>query len=518
MRRIAWLDIITLVVVLMVGAARLPTPFAGDQALNLLMGKVIYQGGSPYRDLWDLKHPGVFFFFRAGGALFGFDEIGIHLFELLWMMALALLVRVAAGRWLEERAIASLAPALTVGLYYAVAGERYLTQTESLVGAPMLISLWCAVEALKAERRMKLWLVTSGLAAGVVMVFKIPYVAIPAVFWVLGVRELTVRGERLWRSVTLVAPWVIAGAFLPLVATGIYLAQKDAAGLFFWTCFRHPVEVSAVMPLEPRRLVRAARWFVDSFAPVLVLAGIGIGAALRKRMDLMTAGLCAWLSVGSLLIAMQVISWWNYHFVLLLVPSGLLAARGLEAARKVLTSWVRPSQLRLARLVGALALVLLFAPQLSSAARVVSDTWRSRPLPYSTQGIAAYQAAHYRDYASIRARTAFLRDPGSQPGPIYVIDTPIYYFQACRLPAMPLLAPWFYPTDRLWKQFFTELKATQAPYVRVSDAALEAMINYRPALRNDVAGIVPLIESRYDAFARDDEGTWYVRRDLAAGR
>ena len=37
------------------------------------------------------------------------------------MLALALVVRVAAGRWLEDRTSASLAPLLTVGLYYAIA-------------------------------------------------------------------------------------------------------------------------------------------------------------------------------------------------------------------------------------------------------------------------------------------------------------------------------------------------------------------------------------------------------------
>jgi hypothetical protein len=76
-----------------------PESFFGDQALNALMGKVIASGGAPYADLWDLKHPGVFFFFAAGGMLFGFDEVGIHLFELLWMLVTALAVRVMAGRW-----------------------------------------------------------------------------------------------------------------------------------------------------------------------------------------------------------------------------------------------------------------------------------------------------------------------------------------------------------------------------------------------------------------------------------
>jgi hypothetical protein len=93
------LDVIVFTAVTFVGLARVPESFFGDQALNALMGKVIASGGAPYADLWDLKHPGVFFFFAAGGMLFGFDEVGIHLFELLWMLVTALAVRVMAGRW-----------------------------------------------------------------------------------------------------------------------------------------------------------------------------------------------------------------------------------------------------------------------------------------------------------------------------------------------------------------------------------------------------------------------------------
>jgi hypothetical protein len=518
MRRIFWLDFVVFLSIVVLGASRLPAPFGGDQALNLLLGQLISRGGSPYRDLWDLKHPGVFFFFAAGGALFGFNEIGIHLFELLWMVALALLVRVVAGRWLENLACASLAPALTVGLYYAVAGPFHLTETEALVGLPLLVCLWCTVEALKVERRMRVWLVASGLAAGVVTVFKIPYLTLAIVFWLLAVRELRSRGVGLRRAVASIAPWVIVGGLLPVLATVTFLLQKGVAALAFWTYFKHPAEVVAVIPLEPRRLLYAFRFWIVSSAPALALAGVGFGDALRRRMDVMTAGVCAWLFVGLLLIVMQVISWWEYHFLLLLVPVGLLGARGVEAAGKALTSRLEPAQHWLSRAVGALALTLLFAPQLGSATRVVADTWRSRPLPFSEEGMAAYHAEHYSPYASIRTRTAFLREPGSQPGPVYVIDTPTYYVYARRPPAIPLLAPWFHPTDRLWNRLLSQLDEARPPYVRVSESALDALVADRPSLRNDVDAIVRLIENRYDTLSRDEDGTWYVRRDPASRR
>jgi hypothetical protein len=515
---VGWLDVFAWVFMLAVGTARLPTPLGGDQALNLLMGELISQGGAPYLDLWDLKHVGVFLFFAVGGGLFGFDEIGIHLAELIWLLALALLVRVTAGRWLRHRIAVCLAPALTVGVYYAVAGERYLAQTEALVGLPLLASLWCAVQGARGEDRTSRWFIASGLWGGVVMVFKLPYVAIPVAFWLLAIRELASRrGERLLRTAATVVPLLAAGLLLPAVATVTFLAQKGVAAVAFWTYFRHPAEALEVTALEPRRLARAARTFVVSFAPVLALAALGAaGAVRRRRFDTMTAGLGAWVLLGLGLIVTQAISWWDYHFLLLLVPAGLLAAGGLDVAASALSSWLGPSQRRLGWAAGALGLAMLFAPQLRAATRVVADVARERPLPLSRDGVRAYQARHHRAYAAIRANTAFLRAAGSFPGPIYVIDSPVYYLHAGRWPAAPLLAPWFHPTDRLWASLQAHLQEGRASYVRISPAALQAVVDTRPALRDEVVAIVPLIEREYVVLRADEDGTWYVRRDLAA--
>ncbi len=514
--RVFWLDVVVFLSLLAVGAASLPLPFGGDQGLNLLIGQVISEGGAPYRDVWDLKHPGIFFFFAAGGSLFGFDEIGLHVFELIWMLALALLVRVVAGRWLRDRASASLAPAFTVGLYYAIAGPFHLTQTESVVGLPLLGSLWCAVEAVRGRSRAKHWLFASGVAGGVAAVFKIPYIAIPAAFWLLTIRELRFqRNETLKSAASSVATCAVAGALVPLLATLTYLLEKHLGPEVYWSFVTHPGDAAAQTAVEPQRLFYAARFWILSWQPALVLAAIGMGEALRRRVDQMDAALCAWLVAGLMLIVMQLISWWEYHFFLVFVPAGLLAARGLQAASQALRLSIEPGAFRLRHMMAAMALILLFTPQLVPAARHTASVWTSRPLPLSREGIIVYHASHYPEYASIRERTAFLREPGSHRGAIYVFDLPVYYLYAGRHPAIPWIAPWFHPTDRPWKHLLEDLNDARPPYVRVAAAALQAIIGHRPSLRNDVAGIVPFIESRYKVLSQDEDGTWYIRRDLA---
>ena len=44
-------------------------PFARDQGVFAYAGQVILRGGWPYRDVWDLKPPGVYFSYAAMLAL-----------------------------------------------------------------------------------------------------------------------------------------------------------------------------------------------------------------------------------------------------------------------------------------------------------------------------------------------------------------------------------------------------------------------------------------------------------------
>jgi hypothetical protein len=514
--RMYWRDLVVFLCLLGLGAASLPTPFGGDQGLNILIGQVIADGGAPYRDVWDLKHPGIFLFFAAGGSLFGFDEFGLHVFELIWMLALALVARVVAARWLEDRTSVSLAPLLTVGLYYAIARDLHLTQAESLVGLPLLVSLWCALEAVRAGRRPKVWFFASGVAGGIAMVFKFPYVAIPIAFWLLAIRELRFQRQyTLWRAVAVVVPWAITGALVPLLATVAYLTQKRLWPEAYWSFVTHPADAAAETPIvDLQRLYYAARFWIVSWSPALALAAIGMAEALRRRVDLIDAALCAWLFAGLTLVMGQVISWWEYHFLLLFVPAGLLATRGVQAILQALRLPLEPGAFRLRYLMAAAALLLMFAPQLIPAGQSMTAFWSSRPLPLSRERMAVYHARRYPAYASIRSRTAFLRAPGSHPGPIYVFDLPVYYLYAGRRPAIPWVAPWFHPTDRPWKRLLADLNGARPPYVRVAAAGLQGIVDHRPSLRDDVAGIVPFIERRYRVLSRDDDGTWYIRRDL----
>ena len=517
MRPAGW-DVAVFAGIVVLAAARLMTPFTGDQALNMLMGQVIAEGGTPYADLWDLKHPGVFFFFAAGGALFGFTEVGIRLFELLWMLALAGTVRAVAGQLLGSRLAVTLAPLLVVGSYYAGAGSLHLTQTEALVGLPLLLSLVAATAALRpGSRRPLVWLFASGLGAGVVAVFKAPYLALPVVFWLLALAQW--RRERRGRalpSLPALAGAVIAGGVVPVAATLAYLVPRTGVDLLWWTFVVHPGEAAGQSVLEPQRLLAGTAWFVRTFGALLALAVVGGWARLRRGWEPLVAGLVAWVAVGLVLIWTQVISWWAYHYLLVLVPIGLLAAYGVEALGNALGGRLGRRGSRLVAPVALAGLAVLAAPLVAPGTQALAETVQDRPPALDSEAVRAHQAERDSGYADLLSTTAFLREPGSHAGPIYAFDSPVLYVLAGRPPAAPLLAPWFHPTSELWDRLMGDLEAASPAYIFVSDAALETIVGYNPALGPEVDALRAWVAGRYDQLRTDARGTWHVRSDLAA--
>jgi hypothetical protein len=510
-----------------VGLARVPEPLFGDQAVYTLMGQVIADGGGPYRDLWDPQHPGIFFFFAAAGVLFGFHAIGVHLFELIWMLALAAAVRVVAGQYVTLRPAASLAPALTVGTYYAFTTSYHATQAEVLLGLPLLLALVSAMRgADPASRHRHGWLFVSGCSAGVVALFNLSYTVIPALFWFVaastsrGVQEARARDdrrvERYWRPLLReMAPPLLAGLLLPVAVGLAYLAWKTGLALAWWTFVVYPFDASREVPRNPQRIADGVLWFGRTFRVPLVLAAIAVWAQGWRPRDAVTVGLLVWIGVGFVLVGTQVLAGWSYQYLLLLVPTGLLAVRGIERLWMFGTAGRQNRWPRGLAWAVLLALGVLLVRQLPPIASRVASVGSARPLPFTHERMIPYAAAWNRGYALDRATVAFLAEPGSHPGPIYVFAMPNLYLFSGRPPAIPFLAAWFRPTSDLWHRMVRELEEAAPPYILIQDHEMRFIIEQNPALTNEVRGLPARLEKRYRALREDEGGTWYVRRDLA---
>ena len=111
----------------------------------------------------------------------------------------------------------------------------------------------------------------------------------------------------------------------------MYLALKPGFSIVWWTFVVHPREAASQGGVFAQRFVDSLVWFVRTFRVPLILAFVGTWSGRGRRWDLLTSGLLTWVVVGTLVIWIQVISWWPYHYLALFIPVGLLAVRGLEA-------------------------------------------------------------------------------------------------------------------------------------------------------------------------------------------
>ena len=113
-------EISVIAIVIFLALLRLPEPFWVDQVPFMLYAEQFAKGALLYRDFWDLKPPGIFGVYLIAGKLFGFTGIGMHLFDGLWMIGLAAMLRLTLAQYFTRSWIAILLPWLSAGVYFSV--------------------------------------------------------------------------------------------------------------------------------------------------------------------------------------------------------------------------------------------------------------------------------------------------------------------------------------------------------------------------------------------------------------
>ena len=358
----------SLIVVALIAAIHVPFPFYNDQATFTLGALKLHQGAVMYVDFWDLKQPGIYFIYLFAGSIFGFSERGVHTFEALYWMAFAVVLLATLAHEFRHHWIVALAPLLTIGMYYAAAGAWHLTQVESLAGFPLYVAVWGSVAATKAARNRWLLLFIAGFAGAVVVLLKFLFIIIVFGIWIAV--ALTSRSRRTPAGSAFGDTIAVACGFLiPLVVAIGYFSVHHAIAPLVQTTFVLPLQMFGHLPRQGVNvLVSDVSWFVPRFSPIIVLGVVGAWAAMRSSGNALQFGLLAWILLALLVIVMQTQSWWQYHFMLLFVPLGVLAAYGLDAAL-LLIAKQRVMPAAAANTVVFLVLLLLFFPSLTALAR-----------------------------------------------------------------------------------------------------------------------------------------------------
>lgn len=522
--------LLTLIAVALIAVWKLFETFAGDQAMFVVYAAEINRGALLYRDIWDLKQPGIFLFYLAGGKLFGFTEFGIHLFELLYWLTFSVILSVTLKRYFSNAVFASLTPLLTVGVYYAVCGSWHLTQVEGLVGFPLYLTLWTAVESLRTQAKMTRFalLCLSGFAGAVVLVFKLLFLPIIVLFWLTILISFIARHrDTAWLKVLFrTADPILFGAAIPLGAVVLYFAWHDALSIVNYTYFEYPAQAVTAFAGENRLpiLKQGLHWFMTTFSSLIILIFVWGLVVLKgtkaqnkrfvselflklRQADLLTVNLFLWVFAGLGIILVQRLSWWEYHYLLLLVPLGILAMKGIEAiweqTIRISPFFAKP----LGQTVFIICLLILFTPILRLPVQKFKRDYLDR-IGSTTKQLWAPHGDMDEQYRQIQGEVAFLSEPNSRPGKIFVCAQPLYYYLSKRSPALATngwMPEFFLPEQ--WNQLNEELTAKPLPAYIVIENYCGDLINRKSPETAEI------LEEKYHLRSANNNIAWYELAD-----
>ena len=488
-------------VLLFVALVRLPDPIMDDQALFLLGAKALAQGDALYRDFWDLKPPGVFLWYWLAGSLFGYTEIGLHIFDLLWMtIACALLAgAVAPSSGVLRATWTGLA---MLAMYLLALDEWFWGQVEAAVLLPLTL-VFLGLVRLQVSSRPSIWACAAGFGAGTALVFK-PYLGL--ILAALMLTWLLWGSKRKRRHLLLIG----ASAAVPILALSVWFVTKGAWFEAFETLVLVPVQLATAS--SPHHRLGLLLWnvghFLEHLLPFVVVGIVGLIISVRdlkgdgpsREQQFLLRLSIAW-GIGALAaILIQVRSYWSHHFLLMLP---VLAVMGVHGA-----CWVwqqgRPARIAYAGLF--LACVMPATTLRHNVARVALRPGESLAALAPAERLS-YQRRVNESFNVLYEESAILAGRG-RPGPIYVWGSPLIYRFTGREAASRISG---LANDRLTEpireRVYQHLLARPPVYVYLGhgwhwDRIVTADRRFGPWL-----------QSQYRPVRKSEYGVWYERSE-----
>jgi len=490
------LDLLVLLTILVIGLIHLKFPLGGDQCIFLLGAKKIDNGGILYKDFWDTKQPGIFLFFYMAGNIFGFQEFGVHIFELIyWILFSILLIMLTRHlRVFEKGFFSSLLPLFVVGVYYCNATPWHLTQIEALINFFLFLFVWLAAEHRESGKISIFISFLSGIVVAAIICFKLVYLVIVFSISVLLIRKLLKHGQKLKDVLIFTITPMIMGTMIPVTLLIFHYHKHNALALAFDTFFLFPLKmISYSSEMQYKSLLRSIRWFSTTNSTLMVFGLLGFLSILKSKTSLSSIfppSIVVWFTGGFFTLLIQINAWWEYHFQLFYAPVGILAAKGVDFFWKEIQRTINLSSRLVRNIVLIIFLILIFLNQITILSNKIYKFINKKDINLSA--------------IEIREDTSFLRDSASLSGKIFVCGNPRYYLEANRDQATRFhgwALEYFVPKQ--WYELICQLDKNRPSYIFVDNY-------YDKLIKQKYPKFFDFIEREYNLFKISARGKWYV--------
>ncbi|MBX3246272.1 MAG: hypothetical protein KF901_03740 [Myxococcales bacterium] len=318
------LDLVGVVCAFAFGLPSLGFRYGRDQALFHYVGRELLGGSVLYRDVFDIKPPGVYVVYAINHALFGATTWGIRLFDLCAVVLAGSLAGLAAlPRRQRSSGAVGMGALVASALYFCVLDPWHAAQAEGFGMCALMAGLAVALRSQESPRRLGGWL---GLLVGAAFLFK-PTLALPGlVVGAAGIARVAYEHpSRRARQAGLATLTFGAAGALTTTSPFLLLALAGAGDALvelteFLSTYRGASQVAAAEGLS--------QFFLDRIAPVTALLCVLGFTFVRRGGTARSLAAALFLGAAILSVAAQQ-KYWLYHWGAALIPLAFAASMAL---------------------------------------------------------------------------------------------------------------------------------------------------------------------------------------------
>jgi hypothetical protein len=317
------------IVVIVAALASLHWRYVHDSPLMIYSGWLVAHGAVPYRDFFDMNMPGNYFVMWAMGQIFGWNDLGFRIFDLLCLASIS----VSTFFWIRQigKLPAVVAPA-SFALLYLGFGPKLSLQREYLALVPFTAMLM--ISASGTELISVVRVLCCGFLAGATLVIKPQFLllSLPLLIFVCKQGQQSIIP---WRQLVIFG----AGVSIPIVTMLLYLFATGSLRPFldiafnYWPLYTHMTGNHTTIGGLHRVFYiinQSCKGLSNLYTPMAVIGLLTLNNTVNHRRLL-------WLIVGLLTTAAIYPSiggqFWRYHwfpFYYLALCAASLAAKPIE--------------------------------------------------------------------------------------------------------------------------------------------------------------------------------------------